>query len=63
MNSQANKKLRMTCSNCGGENVSCDATVQWDIDQQDWIISGIHDGDFCDDCEDETRIIEKEIGQ
>jgi hypothetical protein len=52
----------MVCPHCGGENVSKDATARWDVSQQAWLISGMHDGEHCDDCDVELkRILEVEI--
>lgn len=31
-----------------------DASARWDADAQDWTISGVYDGTFCDDCSAES---------
>lgn len=51
-------RVKQVCGTCGSEDVSCDATARWDMDMQEWQISAIHDGDYCDTCEQECRIKE-----
>jgi len=56
------KRITYCCEICGGENIALDAAVRWDKKKQVWDITTIFDsGDHCDDCEKETRAIEKEI--
>ena len=49
----------MICNYCRGEDVSADATVRWDYELQEWYISGVHDGDWCDECQGECTIVEE----
>ena len=55
------KPYKYVCARCGSDNVSCDATVRWNIEAQNWEISGVHDGDYCDDCEDTCRLDVEEL--
>lgn len=54
-------KYRWVCGDCGSADVSCDATVRWSVEAQDWEISDVHDGDFCDHCDCEVRLVQEEI--
>lgn len=45
-----------TCSHCGGESVSIDATARWDRVAGAWALSGTHDAAFCDECDGETSL-------
>lgn len=49
---KSNPKQRVTlhCLNCGSDQLSCDATARWDVDTQDWELSGVFDSKTCDDC-------------
>lgn len=51
-------KVKQVCGTCGSEDVSCDASVRWDMETQAWKISGVHEGDYCDACNEECRIEE-----
>jgi hypothetical protein len=56
----AKQKVCMCCSSCGGENVVSDAYAAWDVEAQQWTISSVFDkGAYCEDCDGETRIVEK----
>lgn len=53
------RKYKWVCSECGSDEVSSDATVRWDYAAQDWAVSGVHDGEFCDVCDEEVRLEQK----
>ena len=48
----------MRCAVCGGDRVHCDATATWNKQTQAWELAGVMDGDWCDDCETDTVILE-----
>lgn len=50
-------RIEMICRNCKSDQVSMDATAVWDVDKQDWVLSGIMDTAYCDIC-DETQLEE-----
>lgn len=53
--------FRMVCRNCGSEDVICDAYAVWDFSNQVWVIDSTFDkGAYCNACDGETRIVEKE---
>ena len=49
------------CEECGSDNVSDMAIVKWDITAQDWRGFGHDCGDFCEDCGDNTGLIERPL--
>jgi hypothetical protein len=51
------RKYKYVCDSCGSDKVTCDAPVEWDVGQQDWVICGTpYDDDYCADCEDSCRV-------
>ncbi len=54
-------RIKKVCTNCGSDQVSVDATARWNIETQDWEITDIMDGEFCDDCDCETHFKDAEI--
>ena len=57
------KRVKMVCDDCGGENVVADVYASWNVDKQEWEVSNTFDkGAFCDDCDSsEIRIKEVEL--
>lgn len=49
------------CSKCGGKNIVSDASAVWSVEKQDWVLSDVCDGTYCEDCQDECRIDEREL--
>lgn len=48
------------CSRCGGHNVNCSGLLQWDFLSQEWVFDGAPlDDDFCQECERETKMVQK----
>lgn len=43
------------CPYCGSEEVSSDAAVRWDKNANDWVVSAVYDGGYCDECENTTK--------
>lgn len=54
-------KLKMTCRECGSENVLRDAWAEWDYESQEWVLQNVFDAAFCEDCEGECSIDETEV--
>ncbi len=48
------KLIRVVCPYCGSENVTIDATADWDYDQQKWTLCGTQDTVTCQECERES---------
>jgi hypothetical protein len=44
-------KRKPTCADCGGDEISVDATARWDEDSQSWDLADTHDAYYCDDCD------------
>jgi hypothetical protein len=54
-------KLKMVCAECGSEDVLADAYVGWNKEAQGWEIANVFGkGDYCNNCEGECRIEQKE---
>lgn len=50
------------CKHCGSRNVVRDAPVRWNVETQTWMLSGDpYDDATCEDCNDETKLIDVEI--
>lgn len=51
------------CAGCGSDKITVEASVQWNVDEQEWEICNIynHDRGFCPDCEFEERATRVEI--
>lgn len=42
------------CPYCGSEDISADAAVRWDIENQEWQTTNVFDkGKLCDNCGEE----------
>lgn len=54
-------KVRMVCKYCKSEDVLVDAYASWDYDLQKWELEQTYDkGAYCNSCDKETRVEEKE---
>ena len=53
--------ITIHCSHCRGESVSRDGICRWDVDTQEWELSGVLDQGYCDDCGGETRLVERHL--
>ena len=42
--------INIVCSNCGSDDITCDATTRWDVDTQQWELSGVFDSKTCGNC-------------
>ncbi len=38
------KRIKIVCSSCGN--------AHWDEDAQEWVLGGVMDSGFCNDCEE-----------
>ncbi|SCW95978.1 hypothetical protein SAMN05660859_0164 [Ancylobacter rudongensis] len=55
-------RLTMRCSYCDSENVMRDAWATWSVEDQSWCLGNVFDAAFCEDCENDTKIVEGVIG-
>ncbi len=53
--------INIFCGNCGSENVTRDAMVEWDCEHQMWTLSNVFDQGDCQDCGAENCLQEKPI--
>lgn len=43
------KPIEPRCAECGSNRISIDATAQWDVEKQDWVLCGTCDHTVCED--------------
>lgn len=56
-------KIEKRCKHCGSRNVVREAPVRWNVDTQTWELSGEpYDDATCEECNDETKLIDVEVG-
>lgn len=51
-------KIEIVCSTCGSDSVERDAMAEWDVEAQDWVLSGVMDQGYCEACEGEATLKE-----
>jgi hypothetical protein len=54
------KQIDYCCKHCGSRNVFRDATAQWNVSAQAWVMVDVHDHADCGDCDGETTLQEVE---
>jgi len=55
-------KVKMVCGTCGSEDIHQDASVVWNVEDQEWKISSrFFDEGQCNKCECECLIVESSI--
>lgn len=55
----AGARAKPVCAHCGSDQLVRDAAVRWDVDAQDWMVSGIYDCTTCDICGAESDNLAK----
>jgi len=56
------EKFLKVCEGCGSEQVSCDGSARWSVQDQDWELVMLYDkASYCDDCDGETNIVSKKV--
>lgn len=55
------KKVKIVCRDCGSEDVVRDAWAEWDVENQEWVLQDYFDAAYCNNCEGECKLEEKEI--
>jgi hypothetical protein len=55
-------RVAYVCNMCGGSSVTRDAWAEWDVAAQEWGLGAAYDYAFCHDCQEETRLVEVELG-
>lgn len=51
----------MVCKHCGSQEVRRDAWAAWNPEKEEWELYNYFDAAFCEDCDTETTIEEKEV--
>ena len=54
-------KIDYYCKHCGSRNVFRDATAQWDVSAQAWVMVDVTDHADCGDCDGKTTLQEVEV--
>ena len=54
-------KIKMVCSECGGEDVVKDAWASWSEENQEWELLTTFDNTYCNDCEESHELKEEPI--
>ena len=55
-------KITYVCETCGSDDVMCDAYAEWRTDLQAWQVRDTFSkGAYCNKCDGETRLEEKEL--
>jgi len=49
------------CEECGSKNVTDYAIVRWDVNAQDWRVVSHDCQDHCEDCQDDSAIVERPL--
>lgn len=55
------RKIKYTCLTCGSEEITFDATAEWDVEVQCYVVSTLFDDCFCgsDTCQGEERRVQE----
>lgn len=55
------RKIKYACLTCGSEEIAFDATAEWDVEAQCYVVSTLFDGCFCgsDACQGEERRVQE----
>lgn len=53
--------ITIHCDHCRGTNVTRDAVARWNVEVQRRELSHVFDSADCDDCEGETRLVERKV--
>lgn len=52
--------IYMRCAECGSSEVSRDAAVRWNYEEQKWEAQDPYDDAYCDKCGEEVDLMESE---
>lgn len=44
------RRVKLVCPHCGSEDVCCDASAAWSVEDQDWELCSTYDNRFCNEC-------------
>lgn len=48
--------LRPVCEYCGSSQITRNADVAWDVENQTWGVNSLHCEYYCEECDGETTI-------
>lgn len=55
--------MTIVCKDCGSDDVSRDAWACWNVERQDWVLQVVFDAGFCQRCEEEAGLEERQIAE
>ena len=55
------QRRTMQCRHCESEDVYRDAYASWDIATQEWVLANVYDDAYCNKCECDTKLDERDI--
>ena len=53
--------ITIICRRCGSDDVLRDAYAVWSVEDQEWVLHDTYDHAYCNNCEGDTSLIEKEL--
>lgn len=53
--------ITIVCKRCGSDYVMRDAYAVWSVEDQEWVIEAVYDHAYCNNCDSESTLIEKEL--
>ncbi|RVT96288.1 hypothetical protein EOD42_14350 [Rhodovarius crocodyli] len=52
------------CRKCTGSNCGAEATANWDVESQSWVLGTLHTNTWCDACEyDDPGLVDVEVSE
>ena len=51
-------RVDIVCKKCGSNNVTRDASAEWDAEAQEWVLSAVNDQGYCNECGGEAELEE-----
>jgi len=56
-------KVKMVCTECGSDDVRCDAYAIWSVPNQQWELLTTFDNTDCENCGGECSLTTEPIGE
>ena len=53
--------IEHACARCASAAVTRDAWVEWNVEQQQWVLAEAFDFAFCHECHRETQLVERPV--
>lgn len=56
------KRIKLVCNTCGGDDITFDASARWNVETQEYEMTGLYDNKDCQDCGGECHTEAVELG-